>query len=336
MEVFDDFSDKITVFINLKEEKFTVSWYKDTSAEDVKEAIICACDCIIDSGFSLCNEHDEVIPFEEFNLLIDQKEYFLKEGKELIGLRHVTGDKMRKVDIDIDPLKHGEAQKGIKVMRFGSNLLKHTASHCPHLRQFQLSTDRKRLIWYSTSKDIAVSQVPWENVIDIKMGQFTDRFKKYPMPMLGHLSFSIYYEVLGEKGVKTLDLTCKNENEFDLWVCGCRALFYAAKGFRISKRFLLAHSKIFNKKLDSKDIAHCTTSFYEEVDREYSKGLEDCINRQSVTRESVLNKIDKVNLRYSDLEDKVNEKWEDDYGPEMSKYEGNETSGTISCLCGQS
>jgi hypothetical protein len=39
-------------------------------------------------------------------------------------------------------------------MQLGSNLLKHTSEGYPHIRQFELSTDMERIIWYSTSKAV--------------------------------------------------------------------------------------------------------------------------------------------------------------------------------------
>jgi len=49
-------------------------------------------------------------------------------------------------------------------------------------------------------------------VVEIKLGQQTPVFLHYRLPMLEHLSFSIIH---GPKGSKTLDLTCKDEFEFD-------------------------------------------------------------------------------------------------------------------------
>lgn len=62
--------------------------------------------------------------------------------------------------------------------------------------------------------------------------------------MLEHLSFSIYYNK------KTLDLTCINEKEFDLWVAGCKALLFYHKNLTISKNVLLSHSRRFMQKLN--------------------------------------------------------------------------------------
>merc|ERR1712113_271371 len=66
--------------------------------------------------------------------------------------KKITGDRWRRLKVQIEPLLHVEAQKAIERMRRGSNLLKHTHYGFPHLRQFQLSDDKKRLVWYSGAK----------------------------------------------------------------------------------------------------------------------------------------------------------------------------------------
>merc|ERR1719191_974580 len=198
------------------------------------------------------------------------------------------GDRMRRLNVAIEPLLHVEAQKAIERMRKGSNLLKHTHYGFPHLRQFQLSDDRKRLIWYSGAKRKDDSVVQLEEVSEIRLGQQTPVFLHYRLPMLEHLSFSLVY---GPKGSKTLDLTCKDEFEFDHWVTGLKAIFYHFKNKPISKMELLKHSKRFNKALEKNNVAIKITKLPELKEKGHV-GLDDCIEIVTHTPQQLETKMD--------------------------------------------
>ena len=51
-------------------------------------------------------------------------------------------------------------------------------------------------------------------------GQATEIFKRHPMPQFARLSFSLVYKEEKDNEARTLDLTCKNEQEFNLWFWG--------------------------------------------------------------------------------------------------------------------
>lgn len=196
------------------------------------------------------------------------------------------------------------------VFQLGTNLLKHTRYGYPHLRQFQLSMDRRRLLWYTSSKSKSSSVVHLPLLQGLLLGQKSQTFQSYRLPALQHLSFSLVFYTSsasavppppaspsvsslenrrglppeGEKedddeeeeedgdgeeetleedreerrirklielskpptnGVRTLDLTCKDEFEYDMWVTGLKAIIAANKGVRISKKLLLSHSRRF-------------------------------------------------------------------------------------------
>ena len=118
-------------------------------------------------------------------------------------------------------------------MKRGTNLLKHTRYGFPHLRQFQLSEDTKRLLWYSSAKTKDESVVYLEKVTAIQLGQETSNFQSYKLPMLEHLSFSVMTPD------RSLDLTCKDEFEFDYWITGLKALVYHHTGRYLNKEQLL-------------------------------------------------------------------------------------------------
>ena len=51
-------------------------------------------------------------------------------------------------------------------------------------------------------------------------GQATEIFKRHIMPQFERLSFSLVYTEDKDNESRTLDLTCKNEQEFMLWFWG--------------------------------------------------------------------------------------------------------------------
>jgi hypothetical protein len=60
-------------------------------------------------------------------------------------------------------------------------------------------------------------------------GQVTDVFARHPEPARAHLSFSLVYEE--DSSVRTLDLTCPTQRDFEYWyfgikVCGCHGPLY--------------------------------------------------------------------------------------------------------------
>lgn len=92
------------------------------------------------------------------------------------------------------------------------------------------------------------------------LGQKSTTFAGYRIPALQHLSFSLvfkndgdpleYATVLELPGffadeARTLDVTCKDEFEFDVWITGLKSLIAANKGLKISKMQLLSHSRRF-------------------------------------------------------------------------------------------
>merc|ERR1712232_750709 len=211
------------------------------------------------------------------------------------------GDRWRRLKVQIEPLMHVEANKAIDRLRRGSNLLKHTHYGFPHLRQFQLSDDRKRLVWYSGAKRKEDSVVHLDEVAEIRLGQTTPVFLHYRLPMLEHLSFSLCY---GNKGSKTLDLTCKDEFEFDMWVTGLKALFYHSKNRQISKEALLGHSKRFRKALEKSNVGIKITKLPELKEKGHV-GLDDCIEIVTHTPQQLETKMDRLRERLRTMSQQV-------------------------------
>jgi hypothetical protein len=310
----EDIEKKI-IYVYHKGEKNVVAWYADTAASDIKEAILCACDAIMDGGFILREvqftgddessaepkEDGRVFEYEQFDQLGHEQTYILEAAKEREDLKNITGDRWRRLKVQLEPLLHVEAQKAIERMRRGSNLLKHTHYGFPHLRQFQLSDDRKRLVWYSGAKRKEDSVVNLEEVVEIRLGQTTPVFLHYRLPMLEHLSFSLVY---GKSSTKSLDLTCKDEFEFDHWVTGLKAIFYHFKNRQISKEQLLGHSKRFRKALEKNNVGIKLTKL-PEVKEKGHVGLDDCIEIVTHTPQQLDTKLERLRDRLRTMSQQV-------------------------------
>eukprot|EP01054_Gregarina_sp_Poly1_P000775 Gregarina_sp_Poly_1__774@NODE_1185_length_4838_cov_96_099350_g815_i0_p1_GENE_NODE_1185_length_4838_cov_96_099350_g815_i0NODE_1185_length_4838_cov_96_099350_g815_i0_p1_ORF_typecomplete_len1109_score209_22Mcp5_PH/PF12814_7/1_2e04Mcp5_PH/PF12814_7/4_6e06PH_12/PF16457_5/9_9e03PH_12/PF16457_5/3_3e05PH/PF00169_29/0_0011_NODE_1185_length_4838_cov_96_099350_g815_i014424768 len=282
-EEFLDEHDKRTIYVLYKGEINIVSWMEQTPARDVREAILCACDAIADTGFLLRelislerteldqmlknNEHEiggqlilvecndkqvyykrgPVYEFEDFHQLEGNKIYYLELSREREDLKQITGDRWRRLKIPINPFQHVEAQKAIRRMRLGTNLLKHTSYGFPHLRHFQLSPDLKRLIWYSAGKSKDQTIIHLANVTQIKIG-FEGNPRQSGLPQV--YTFTL---MAGRDG--TFQLAAKDEEEYDLWVAGLKALACWAHGRLINKVQLLSHSRRFRQALERQDLS---------------------------------------------------------------------------------
>ncbi|OEH74345.1 chromosome condensation regulator related protein [Cyclospora cayetanensis] len=207
-----------------------------------------------------------------------------QQRAELSNLRKLTGDKWRRISVAIEPMR--------------TNLLKHTRFGHPHLRQFQLSTDHQRLLWYSASKGKDASMVHMGDLEGLVLGQKSVTFGGYRIPTLSHLSFSLvfrdgepsraYAETLllpdaTLEEARTLDLTCKDEFEFDAWVTGCKAIIAANKGLKLSKMHLLSHSRRFLYVLPlgvwkAMQRSQTTVQLTKLPEVKESAGLQDCMD----------------------------------------------------------
>ncbi|KAL8445947.1 hypothetical protein Emag_004912 [Eimeria magna] len=122
------------------------------------------------------------------------------------------------------------------------------------------------------------------------IGQKSITFMGYRIPALQHLSFSLVFRGDDDppafstklelpdtclENARTLDLTCKDEFEFDTWVTGCKAIIAANKGLKLSKMNLLSHSRRFLKAVQRSDTTVQLTKLPEVKER---AGLQDCMD----------------------------------------------------------
>lgn len=246
----------ITLIYEDKETR--VSWFADTEIDDVRFAIICACDSLADGEFEVLDDRAKAIDVNTMSVFKNGQVLFLKK-KQSNKPTKILLDGKRKLQIQIEPLRHIEAQIAVKYIIVGSNLLKHTNNGYPHIRQFQLSSDLKRILWYTKSKKINESQVSFDSITNIVLGQKSDAFLRYPLKMLEDFSFSIYYKnSFKNNKITTLDITCKDQREFDLWIIAIRALLTHHDGKIINKNDLMSHSKSYKEQVEKGNVGHCS------------------------------------------------------------------------------
>lgn len=208
-------------------------------------------------------------------------------------MQHIVGDRWRRLEVEVPALLHVEAKNAIEKMRRGTNLLKHSSSGFPHLRQFQLTDDTERLMWYSSTKHRKDAVVRFSEVVAVELGQTTKTFQKYRLKSLEHLSFSLVYG----PSSRTLDLTCKDEFEFDTWVCGCRALMAHHTGRQISKRDLLWHSKRFLKALARNEVG-VQLALLPEIREAGAVGLDECVELLTKSKKELEQKLSQLHERF--------------------------------------
>eukprot|EP01069_Polyplicarium_translucidae_P008298 Polyplicarium_translucidae@DN3211_c0_g1_i2.p1 len=319
---------KTCVLVIFNNQKTPVSWYADLCPSDVREAILCACDAIIDRGFHLREVevvsrfeeenaahhenllHEETVEgktvkiwkkrifkFEEFDKLSSGKTYLLEPAEERQDLQKISGDRWRRLLIQVEPLLHIEAQQALEQMKRGTNLLKHTRSAFPHLRQFQLSTDARRLVWYDSTRR-ASAAIVLKNIIEVRLGQTTESFKQYKIPMLEHLSASV---MLSDG--KTLDVTCKDEFEFDCWITGLKALMYHSRGEKVSKYDLLFHSRRFRHAVENQRTS-VRLNELPPVEAD-AVSLDQCVELPSHSRTALASKLVRLRTRARQAADRL-------------------------------
>jgi len=127
LDVNPDEIEKKYITIIYEDKDTRVSWYADTEIEDVRFAIICACDSLVDGEFEVLDDKAKTIDINTTKQFDNGQIIFLKKkgsGKPT----SILLDGKRKLQIQIDPLRHIEAQMAIKYIMIGSNLLKHCKS----------------------------------------------------------------------------------------------------------------------------------------------------------------------------------------------------------------
>lgn len=271
----------------------------DTSLEDAKFMLLCSCESLVDGEFDILDSYAKEVNVNELTEIKNNSVFYIKK-KNTNKVSNLLLDGRRKLYVEIEPLRHIEAQTAIKFMCVGSNLLKHTKKGYPHLRLFQLSSDLKRILWYTKSKSIDEAQVNVPSISDITIGQISETFYQHPLKKLEDLSFSIYYTNKDNQS-KTLDITCKDEKEFDLWVIGIKALHSYFNHKIISKQDLLSHSRCYNEQVRKGNVGSCTKFlFYKSNEGITTQNLDSFLTNRDLSTitliRTLLRLIDRINV----------------------------------------
>jgi len=108
----------------------------------------------------------------------------------------------------------------LEIMRKGTPFLKYGKRGYPHFRQFQLSSDNTKILWFSKQKKLRETQISVADIDDIRNGQTTPTFERHRAPELSRSSFSVIYN----RRRSSLDLIAKDLNEYKIWTAGLRRL----------------------------------------------------------------------------------------------------------------
>jgi len=105
-------------------------------------------------------------------------------------------------------------------LKRGTSLLKYGHYGYPHFRQFNLSEDNSKLVWFSTSKTMDKTSIDIKDITEVITGQHTKEFRRFEWNKLAPASFSIIYD----HGTKALNLVAKSIDEMKFWVEALRKL----------------------------------------------------------------------------------------------------------------
>ncbi|KAF4674183.1 hypothetical protein FOL47_009589 [Perkinsus chesapeaki] len=279
----DQEATRMRIYVHSDHGRHAVGWFSDVSSpEDVRECILAAVGSITDDTdkvFKLRSRRKGTIidldSYEDLPLLRRGAHYDLLVGERLTAGRNgderTSEEKWRRLKVPIDPLKHIEATKA--------------------LHRYSAGLDRKECM------------INLSDVCELRLGQQTSTFAKYRLPMLEHLSFSLIYKV-PEGETSALDITCKDEFEYDAWLTGLKALLCAQRNRTISKEQLLAHSRRFQKAVKEKNVRVKLLELAEVKERG-TVGLDDCVKvSPSTSPPHLRKKLDRLRerLKYTKLE----------------------------------
>lgn len=102
----------ITVLYEDKDNQ--VSWYIDTPIEDVRFAILCACDSLADGEFEILDFQAKKVNLDEINEFKNNSIFFLR--KKHNKPTNILLDGNRKLYVEIEPMQHLESQVAVKYM----------------------------------------------------------------------------------------------------------------------------------------------------------------------------------------------------------------------------
>jgi hypothetical protein len=113
----------------------------------------------------------------------------------------------------------------LDLMKKGAPFLKYGRFGFPHFREFQLTEDNMRIVWFSSGKSLSDSSLHLRDIEEIRMGQATEIFAKYPAPELAAASMSLMYD----NRERSLDIIAKTPYDFKVWSTALHGLVRKAR-----------------------------------------------------------------------------------------------------------
>jgi len=191
---------------------------------------------------------EKKLGFEDFDQVRDGGTYILEPTLAQKEVDHLVGNRWARVDTEVAAMRHVEVDAAIDRMREGANLLINEDGRT-HLRIFQLSEDHDRIAWYSGDQHRDRTYLDIECVSKIVPGCDESYRLHKRVAVFYHLTFTITYSyghsIFGGQTIKTLTITAKDEDEYDYWILGIKALMFDKRKIKINKRVLLGHSRRF-------------------------------------------------------------------------------------------
>lgn len=248
------------------------------------------------------NDHPSGLRPQDFGKVVHQGRYRLETG---VCTEPPDPTRLRRLKIQLPPFRHTEVTEALRVMQTGSNLLKHSDYRSPHIRQVQLSKDYKKLMWFTHMKTLDESSLMVHRIEGLHLGRaalaeepskrlhdFTFEITYFHEPIqqgwLSNVRDSLSALVLTPTEAETpalerrnLMLTCKDENEFDMWVTGLKALVHHFRESKVCKLELMSHSRRFRMAIKSEDyqvdlprLPHPSNFFYTSIIKNRTVPLE--------------------------------------------------------------
>jgi hypothetical protein len=112
---FNSQLEKDSISLIFEDKDTEVKYYKDTDIDDIRLAILCACDSLVDSEFDILDDKAKVIDINSVKNFKNGTTYFLRK-KNSGKSTNILLDGNRKLFVQIEPLRHIESQVAIKYM----------------------------------------------------------------------------------------------------------------------------------------------------------------------------------------------------------------------------
>ncbi|XRB15383.1 hypothetical protein RI054_10g52230 [Pseudoscourfieldia marina] len=108
----------------------------------------------------------------------------------------------------------------IVALRKGASLLKYGRRGKPHVCHFRLADGDLDLQWISHKNNHETRSVRLSTVVEVRSGQDTEKFRRFPDFAAADRSFSLVYPQANDGKLTTLDVVCADATEFETWCAG--------------------------------------------------------------------------------------------------------------------